>query len=93
MGSSCYDEHTRESITWEQAEGYCNHRGGHLWSINSFEEFYRIYRRKSRSVSNSSIKPMSFDPDSSEHSFIGLREDKVDIHISIIECDIQCNYM
>ena len=79
MGFSCYSEHTKYGITWDEAEHYCNTNRGHMWSINSHDEFYHIYRRTYQDQMNSNDKPTWFDPEISEHSFIGLRGDKVDI--------------
>ena len=33
-----------ESSSWLDAEHYCVSGGSHLWSINSFDEWYNVYQ-------------------------------------------------
>ena len=71
---------------WLDAENYCAIGGGHLWSINSFDEWYNVYQ---------SVQHTSMFGESSASTtklimistllFIGLTKDHLVEIICIIE--------
>ena len=42
--NSLYTVNYLEDSNWFDAEKYCANAGSHLWSINSFDEWYNVYQ-------------------------------------------------
>ena len=51
LQNSIYTVNYLTNASWSDAEHYCAKRGSHLWSINSFDEWYNVYQ----SVQQSSL--------------------------------------
>ena len=62
-------------MSWLDAEKFCQSRDGHLWSINSYEEWHQLYDRRRYAHNSYSLALDRFDPIYFDHSFIGLHVD------------------
>ena len=67
------------NYSWTDAELFCSNIGGHLWSINSHEEWEQLYDHRATTIYDdyrSDLNHERFDPMYYEQSFIGLIRDK-----------------
>ena len=73
---------TKNNGSWLDAQRVCEgFEGGHLWTINSHEQWTILLEMKMENIYNSiyhdSYSLLLFDPLSSPQSFIGLKNNKV----------------
>ena len=78
FGSSCYLSLVHYKSTWKECQDTCTKKGGHLWTINSHEEWKNVFTKTLKNLAalvGLGIEGI-FDPLSSPYTFIGLIRDK-----------------
>ena len=76
---SCLIHVNKNSISWTAASRHCEHEGGHLWSINSHEQWRELLmlRNVNASENNTVFANLHFELFQTELLLIGLKDDEV----------------
>ena len=91
---SCYWIRNNVNLSWEIAEETCREDGGHLWSINSHEEWSEVILINIKNIAYTLypypinfVRNWQYDPLTSKHFFVGFKDGKV---IATL-CKLYCN--
>ena len=73
---SCYFAEYLHTASWHEAESLCNNKhGGHLWAVNSHEEWDAVFTKDIKYhpyyAHDGSRNHLHFDPVTSTHFYVG----------------------
>ena len=77
---SCYWQVPLGYYSWDTAEEQCQNDGGHLWTVNSYNEWDAIFNHAAyRKASTAWQRENSnyFDPMDGTHFFLGMKNGEV----------------
>ena len=88
---SCLNPSRGNMISWTGASRECQNEGGHLWSINSHEQWRELHMLMNvHALNNTIFANLYFQLFQTELTFIGFKDDEV---ISNAFTSIYANYL